>query len=93
MPTVVRKGGSYFILGTYVTSLALGVTYFLGGELLASHDNRKEMIHMQKSVDLVNDTMSSFITYSNENRLGIERLDVEISHCKVDIQECKGRFK
>jgi len=92
MPNIVRKGGSIFILSTYVTAIALAVTYFLGGELLASHDNRNTMVHMQKSIDGVQDTMGEFIQFSNENRIVLTTHTVMITHCKERLDKCEERI-
>ncbi len=96
MPTVVRKTGSIFILGTYVTSLALAVTYFFGSEVMASRDDRigteyvKEQMHdlKEQSVNL-NDQMSEFIQFSYENRIMISTQQEKILGCKEDMAECK----
>ena len=100
MPDKIKKGGSWFILGTYVTALALAVTYFLGGELLASHDNRIVNIHMQETIDdnkagidSINNQMKEFIQFSNENRIVLSTQSVEIQHCKDNIKKCEEMHK
>ena len=93
MPAVVKKGGSFFILGTYVTMIALAVTYFLGGELLASHDNRQSMVHMQLSIDNVQGTMKEFIAFSNENRITLTTHATLLQRCINDIEKCEARHE
>ena len=97
MSETVKKAGSIFILSTYITSIALAITYFFGSEVLASRDGRIETNYVkQQMVDLksqssnLNAQMAEFIQYSHENRIILTEHGVRISNCEDDIEECKA---
>jgi len=66
MPPAVQKTGSLFILGVYVTSLALAATLFFGREMLSFHDSKTQVEHnvedimaMRVSIGVLQDVVSS----------------------------------
>ena len=94
MSDKAKKTGSIFILSTYITSIALAITYFFGSEVLASRDDRietkyvkEQMIDLKKQATNLNDQMGEFIQFSWENRTLIKTLSVRVDSCNKDCED------
>ena len=89
MPDKVKKAGSFFILSTYVTSLAIAVTLFGGGILKASYDDSKEIAAIQESSANIQTQMGELFKFHYDTQLKVKEHEVIIINCKEDIKDCQ----
>jgi len=89
MPDKVKKAGSFFILSTYVTSLAIAVTLFGGGILKNSYDDNKEISSIKDSSENIQSQMGELFKFHYDTQLKVKEHDVVIKNCKSDIRDCQ----
>ena len=89
MPTVVKKVGSFFILGTYVTSIAIAVTIFGGTILKGAYDDNKDLIVIKEDTANIQTQMGELFKFHYDTQLQVKEHEVIINGCKEDIKECQ----
>lgn len=89
MPANVKRAGSFLILSTYVTSLAIAVTIFGGGLFKELYDGNKEIVQIQKTSDNIQAQMGELFQFHYTTQLHVKAHDVIIDRCEDDINECQ----
>ncbi len=89
MPSNMKRAGSFFILSTYVTSLAIAVTVFAGTILKDAYDSNKELKIIKTTTDNIQVQMGELFKYQYDSSLTIEENKLLIAKCKEDVSYCK----
>ena len=91
MPDRVKKAGSWFILSTYVTSLAIAVSIFGAGILKNSYDDNKELESLQSVSENIQSQMGELFQFHYETKLKVMEHDILMIDCRKNIEKCQER--
>jgi len=89
MPDNIKKVGSFFILSTYVTSLAIAVTIFAGTVLKGAYDSSNEVNAIHKTTKNIQVQMGELFQYHHDTLSIIKQHKLLINRCKQDITQCQ----
>ena len=89
MPDRVKKAGSFFILGTYVTSIAIAVTLFGGTVLKGAYDNNKDLEFFKSQMETMNQTMAESLVYIHDISEQTNTNLLKLQYCKGRVVECR----
>ncbi len=87
MPDKVKKAGSFFILSTYITSLAIAVSIFAGSVLKGAYDSSNEIDAIHKTTENIQEQMGELFQYHYSTLLMVKEHKILIKGCKEDIKK------
>ena len=89
MPDIIRRTGSMFLLGTYVTTIAIAATLFVGKEVLVIYSDRIEQREISETVKSLDNTLKAFSKEMHLITVDIHEHHLLLERCKERMDNCE----